>query len=86
MTPTEHLKSKQRAALIVVLTLGLAAVPLALNAQTNLFEGCSFDHGGMHIICRIFSFFFLTALCAIPAFVIYLIILIVTTIKLFTTK
>lgn len=86
MTPTEHLKSKQRAALIVVLTLGLAAVPIVHNAQTNLFEGCSFDQGRMHIVCRLFSFLFLTALCAIPTFVVYLVILIVTTIKLSMTK
>lgn len=35
------LKAKQKAALIVVLTLGLAAVPIGLNTRTNLFEGCS---------------------------------------------
>lgn len=43
MTQYEELKSKQRAALIVVLTLGLAAVPIALNWNNNIFEGTSFD-------------------------------------------
>lgn len=83
---TEMLKAKQKAALIVVLTLGLAAVPIGLNARTNLFEGCSFDNGPMHWICKVFSFLFLTVLCAVPAFIIYFIMLIVTTIQLSSTK
>ena len=82
MTRYEELKSKQRAALIVVLTLGLAAVPIALNWNSNIFEGTSFDHGVLHIVCEIVSFLFLTALFAIPAFFIYLIMLIVTSIQL----
>ena len=36
MTRYEELKSKQRAALIVVLTLGLAAVPITLNWNSNI--------------------------------------------------
>lgn len=84
MTRYEELKSKQRAALIVVLTLGLAAVPITLNWNwnSNIFEGTSFDQGALHIVCKIVSFLFLTALFAIPAFFIYLITLIVTTIQL----
>lgn len=82
MTRYEELKSKQKAAMIVVLTLGLAAVPVALNWNSNIFEGTSFDQGTMHIICKIISFLFLTALCAIPAFCIYLISLVITSIQL----
>lgn len=82
MTRYEELKSKQRVALIVVLTLGLAAVPIALNWNSNIFEGTSFDQGALNIVCKIVSFLFLTALFAIPAFFIYLITLIVTTIQL----
>ena len=44
MTIYEELKSKQKAALIVVFTLGLAAVPIALNWNSNIFEGTSFDN------------------------------------------
>ncbi len=82
MTRYEELKSKQKAALIVVLTLGLAAVPIALNWNSNIFEGTSFDTGAMHIICKVVSFLFLTALCAIPAFFIYLVSLLITTVQL----
>ena len=83
MTHYVELKSKQNAALIVVLTLGLATVPIALNWNSNIFEGTSFDQGAFHIVCKIVSFIFLTALFAIPTFFIYLITLIVTTIQLF---
>ena len=82
MTRYEELKSKQRAALIVVLTLGLAAVPLSLNWNSNIFEGTSFDQGPMSLFFKILSFLMLTALVAIPALVIYLIVLIVTSIQL----
>ena len=82
MTRYEELRGKQKAALIVVLTLGLAAVPVTLNWNNNIFEGTSFDHGAFHILCKIVSFLFLTALFAIPAFFIYLITLIVTSIQL----
>ena len=82
MSHYEELKSKQRAALIVVLTLGLTAVPIALNWNSNIFEGTSFDQGAFHFVCKIVSFLFLTVLFAIPAFFIYMITLIVTTIQL----
>lgn len=81
MDQYEQLKARQTAALIVVLTFGIAAVPL-LNWKSNIFEGTSFDQGPLHILCRVVSFLLLTALMAIPAFLIYLIVLIVTTIQL----
>lgn len=82
MTRYEELKSKQKAALIVVCTLGLAAVPIMLNWDNNIFEGTSFDQGPLHGIFKVLSFVFLTALVAIPSFVIYLIALIVTSVQL----
>ena len=85
MTRYEELKSKQKAALIVVFTLGLAAVPIALNWNSNIFEGTTIDQGPMHIACKVTSFLLLTALCAIPAFF-YLIMLIVTSIQLANLK
>ena len=83
MDQYEQLKARQTAALIVVLTFGIAAVPLVLNWKSNSFEGTSFDQGPLHILCRVVSFLLLTALMAIPAFFIYLIVFIVTTIQLF---
>lgn len=82
MTRYEELKSKQKAALIVVCTLGLAAVPFMLNWNSNIFEGTSFDEGPLRGIFKILSFLLLTALVAIPSFVIYLVSLIVTTVQL----
>lgn len=82
MTRYEELKSKQKAAIIVVCTLGLAAVPVMLNWNSNIFEGTSFDQGPLHDFFKVLSFLLLTALVAIPSFIIYLIVLIVTTIQL----
>lgn len=82
MTRYEELKSKQKAALIVVCTLGLAAVPFALNWKSNIFEGTTFDQGPMGPVFKIFSFMLLTAITAIPAFIIYLVSLISTTVQL----
>lgn len=86
MTRYEELKTKQKAALIVVFTLGLAAVPFVLNWKSNIFEGTSFDQGPLSFFFRLLSFLLLTALVAIPAFIIYLISLIVTTIQLSNCK
>ena len=82
MNRYEQLKARQTVAIIVVCTLGLAAVPFILNWRNNIFEGCSFDNGPLHLICKMVSFLILTFLVAVPAFVIYLITLIITTIQL----
>jgi hypothetical protein len=76
MTRLEELQMHRQAALIVVCTLGLAAVPVALNWNSNIFAGTSLDNGGLGFVLKIVSFLFLTVLCAIPAFIIYLIKLI----------
>ena len=52
MDQYEQLRARQTAALIVVLTFGIAAVPLLLNWKSNIFEGTSFDQGPLHILCR----------------------------------
>lgn len=82
MTRYEELKAKQKAALIVVCTGGLAAVPIALNWRSNIFEGTSFGQGPMSFFFKVLSFLLLTAIVAIPSFIIYLVSLIVTTIQL----
>lgn len=82
MTRYEELKEKQKAALIVVCTAGLAAVPLLLNWRSNIFEGTSFDQGSMSLFFKVLSFLLLTAIMAIPMFVFHLVVLIVTTVEL----
>ena len=76
METLEELQMHRQAALIVVCTLGLAAVPIALNWKSNLFAGTSLDSGGLGFVLKIVSFLLLTVVCAIPAFIIYLIKLI----------
>lgn len=82
MTRYEELKSKQKAAIIVVCTLGLAAVPIVLNWNSNIFAGTSFGQGPLALFFKVLSFLILTALFAVPAFFIYLITLIITSIEL----
>ena len=53
MTRYEELKSKQKAALITVLTLGLAAVPFSQNWNSNIFEGTSFDQGALYVLYQL---------------------------------
>lgn len=86
MTRYEELKSKQKAAFIVVCTLGLAATPLIENWKNNIFEGTSFDQEALHLVFKIFSFLLTTAVIAIPAFFFYLIVLIVTSIQLIKNR
>ena len=82
MNRYEQLKARQTAAFIVVCTLGLAAVPFVLNWENNIFEGCSFDNGPLHLICKMVSFLILSVIIAVPAFVFYFLILIITTVQL----
>lgn len=82
MTRYEELKTKQKAAIIVVCTLGLAAVPIVLNWNSNIFAGTSFGQGPLALFFKVLSFLILTALFAVPAFFIYLITLIITSIEL----
>jgi len=82
MTRLEELQMQRKAALIVVFTFGLAAVPIMLNWKSNIFAGTSLDKGGLGFILKIVSFLLLTVICAIPAFVIYLVKLIYSQIEI----
>lgn len=78
-------KQKRKAALIGVLTLGLAGLTIIGIGETwrnNIFAGTSFDHGGLGFVMKIISFMLLSVLVAIPFFIISLIQFIYYSIKL----
>lgn len=79
-------RQKRKAALIGVLTLGLAGLSLIGLGEmwkSNLFAGTSLDQGGMGFVFKIISFVFLSVLLAIPFFIISLFQLIYYSIKLY---
>ena len=66
-------QQKRKAALIGVLTLGLAGLSLVGVGETwrsNIFAGTSFGQGPMGFVFKIISFCFLSVLLAVPFFVI----------------
>lgn len=68
-------QQKRKAALIGVLTLGLAGLSLVGIGETwrsNIFEGTSFAQGGVGFVCKMLSFCFLSVMIAVPYFVISL--------------
>lgn len=72
-------QQKRKAALIGVLTLGLAGVFLIGVGETwrgNIFEGTSFNQGPFTFVLKIISFCFLSLLIAVPYFIISIIKLI----------
>lgn len=74
MTYREELVEKRTSSLIVVFTLGLAALFLDSVRpvwMTNLFEGTSFDQGGVGFVVKMMSYLFLGALTAAIFFVIH---------------
>ena len=78
-------KQKRKAALIGVLTLGLAGLALIGVGETwrsNVFAGTSFDKGGIGFVMKIISFVLISGLIAIPFFIISFIQLIYYSIKL----
>lgn len=78
-------KQKRKAALIGVLTLGLAGLSIIGVGETwrsNIFAGTSFDKGGIGFVMKIMSFVFMSVLIAIPFFIISFIQLIYYSIKL----
>lgn len=78
-------QQKRKAALIGVLTLGLAGLAVVGVGETwrsNIFAGTSFDHGGVGFVMKLLSFVLLSALVAIPFFIISLIQLLYYSIKL----
>ena len=78
-------RQKRKAALIGVLTLGLAGLSLIGVGETwrsNIFAGTSFDQGGMGLVMKIISFLLLSVILAIPFFIISVIQLIYYSMKL----
>lgn len=74
MTYREELIEKRKSSLIVVFTLGLATLLMESVRpiwMTNLFEGTSFDQGGVGFVVKMMSYMFLGLLTAVIFFVIH---------------
>jgi len=65
----QELQEKKKRSLIVICTLGLAAIPFALNWESNLFKGTSLDSGGLGFIFKIISFILLAIPCIVIGFI-----------------
>lgn len=82
-------EQKRKAALIGVLTLGLAGLSVIGIGETwrnNIFRGTSMDQGGVGFVLKIISFCLLSALISIPLFIISLIQLIYYSIKIHSLR
>jgi len=78
-------KQKRKAALIGVLTLGLAGLAVIGVGEawnSNIFAGTSLDQGGVGFVMKIISFLIVSVMLAIPFFIISLVRLIYYQIKL----
>lgn len=78
-------RQKRKAALIGVLTLGLAGLSLVGVANTwrsNIFEGTSFSQGALAFPFKLLSFCLLSVIVAVPFFIISFFKLIYYSIKL----
>ena len=78
-------ENKRKAALIGVLTLGIAGLSVlgVGNAwRMNIFAGTSFDKGGVGFVMKCISFCLLSVIVAIPCFIISFFRLIYYSIKL----
>ena len=78
-------QQKRKAALIGILTLGLAGLSLIGTGEmwrSNIFAGTSMDQGGLGFVLKIISFMLLSVLLAVPFFIISLIQFIYYSIKL----
>lgn len=78
-------QQKRKAALIGVLTLGLAGLSLVGVGETwrsNIFAETSFGEGPLGFVFKIISFCFLSVLMAVPCFIISFFKLIYYSIKL----
>ena len=74
MTYLEELHEKRKSSLIVVFTLGLATLFMDSVRpiwMTNLFEGTSFDNGGVGFVLKLLSFFILGIITAGIFFIIH---------------
>jgi len=68
MTLSECQEKKKRS-LIVICTLGLAAIPFMLNWEGNIFKGTSFDNGAVGFVFQILSFVLLAIPCIVFGFI-----------------
>lgn len=87
MNRIDELKIKRRGSLLVVLTLGLAAIfseSVRPAWMQNIFAGTSMDKGGVGFVLKFMSFFLLAGLTAAIFFVIHLIRLIFCQIEIWT--
>lgn len=76
MTYLEELRTKRKSSLIVVFTLGLAALFMESVRpiwMTNIFEGMSFAQGGIGFVLKMLSFCTFGLLTAAILFIIHLI-------------
>lgn len=74
MTYCEELIEKRKSSLIVVFTLGLATLLMESVRpiwMTNLFEGTSFDQGGIGFVVKMMSYMFLGLLTAVIFFIVH---------------
>ena len=62
-------QEKKRKSLIVICTLGLAAIPYSLNWSSNIFKGTSFDNGAIGFVFTILSFILLAIPCIVFGFI-----------------
>lgn len=79
MNRIDELKIKRRGSLLVVLTLGLAAIfskSVRPAWMQNIFAGTSMDKGAIGFVLKFFSFFLLAGLTAAIFFIIHFIRLI----------
>jgi hypothetical protein len=65
----QEMKKKEKRSLIVICTLGLAAIPFMFNWESNIFKGTSMDNGGIGFILQIVSFLILSIPCVIIGFI-----------------
>lgn len=78
-------RQKRKAALIGILTLGLAGLSLIGVGEIwrgNLFSGMSFDHGGIGFVMKGLSFVLISMIIAVPFFVISLVRFVYYSIKI----
>jgi len=68
MTLSECQEKKKRS-LIVICTLGLAAIPYSLNWGSNIFKGTSLNNGGLGFVFAILSFVLLSIPCVVFGFI-----------------
>jgi len=62
-------QEKKKKSLIVICTLGLAAVPYSINWSSNIFKGTSFDSGAIGFVFAILSFILLAIPCIVFGFI-----------------